>query len=91
VANYYPANTAIRVSVAFTAGGNPGDPTTVSLTVTDPAGAAVTYTLAGATVTKSGTGGYYKDVTPIVEGTWMYSWIGGGALVAGAESYFYVG
>ena len=91
MASYYPANTKVRVSVAFTASSTPSDPTTVSLTVTDPAGTATTYTYAGATVTKDGTGAYHTDVTPALEGEWFYAWVGAGAVSAGAEGYFYVG
>jgi hypothetical protein len=54
------------------------DPTTISLAVTDPSGNTDTYTYAGATITKSSTGVYYKDVTVDEDGVWEYTWTGTG-------------
>lgn len=91
MANYYAANTLVRLSVAFTAAGVAADPTDVSLTVTTPAGTSTTYTLALTHVTKDGTGAYHKDITVATEGQWTFAWTGTGSVVAGTESYFYVG
>lgn len=63
----------------FTVAGAPTDPTTITLTITDPTGAENSYTHAGGTVTKSATGVYTKDITCNVAGTWTYEWVGTGA------------
>lgn len=91
MANYYGANTKVRLSVAFTAAGTPADPTAVVLVVTNPAGTPTTYTYALAQVVKDSTGNYHYDITVSTEGQWFYSWTGTGAVIAGTESYFYVG
>jgi len=54
------------------------DPTTVTLEVTDPTGAVTTYTYAGATITKTSTGVYTKDVACPTAGDWQYIWTGTG-------------
>jgi hypothetical protein len=65
-----------------TAGGvtTPTDPTTITLVVTDPQGGASTYTFAGATITRTGTGAYAKDVSCTIAGEWSYVWTGTGAV-----------
>jgi hypothetical protein len=63
----------------FTVGGVPTDPTTVSLTITDPAGTATTYTYAAAQITKTSTGAYTKDIPCTTAGAWTYTWTGTGA------------
>ena len=67
-----------RLSNTFTVAGVATDPTTISLVVTTPAGVATTYTHAGATITKDGTGVYHKDVTCSEPGEWQYQWVGTG-------------
>jgi hypothetical protein len=67
------------------------DPTTVSLIVTTPAGVATTYTYAGATITKTSTGIYTKDVACSEDGLWSYEWVGTGTaadVVAGQWQVF---
>lgn len=59
--------------------GVPTDPDTISLTVTDPTQVSTTYTYS-ATVTKTGTGVYAKDITCTSAGTWTYEWTGTGAV-----------
>lgn len=59
--------------------GVPTDPDTISLTVTDPTQVSTTYTYA-ATITKTGTGVYAKDITCSIAGTWTYEWSGTGAV-----------
>lgn len=68
-----------RLSNTFTVDGVATDPSTVSLTLTDPTGAATTYTYAAAQITKDATGVYHKDVTCSLAGEWQYQWIGTGA------------
>jgi hypothetical protein len=65
------------------------DPTAVSLLVQDPSGTQVTYTYA-ATVSKTGTGDYYKDVNVGGEGTWKWRWVGTGTCPATEEGEFEV-
>ncbi len=63
----------------FSVSGTPTDPTTVSLAVTDPLGVTTTYTWAGGTVTRTGTGVFTKDIPCATAGTWSYEWTGTGA------------
>lgn len=63
----------------FAVNGVPTDPTTISLTITDPTGAATTYTFAAAQITRNGTGDYQKDIASSINGTWTYEWTGTGA------------
>ena len=60
--------------------GTPTDPSAVSLVVTDPTGAQVTYTYGGSgTITKVSTGVYTLNVQCLLDGLWSYVWIGTGA------------
>jgi hypothetical protein len=67
------------VSNTFKVNGTATDPTTVSLTITTPSGAATTYTYAASQITKTSTGLYTKDITCSEAGTWSYLWEGTGA------------
>jgi hypothetical protein len=67
------------VSNVFAVNGAPADPTTVSLTVTDPAGVTTTYTYNPGSVTRTGTGAYQELVACATPGLWQYVWIGTGA------------
>ena len=60
--------------------GTPTDPTTVSLTVTDPTDTATTYTYAASQITKTSTGVYTKDIACTIDGTWTYEWTGTGTV-----------
>ena len=85
----YLEGSTVRVQATFVVGGVNTDPTTVTLKVKSPAGVTTTYTYAGATVTKSATGIYYKDLGPTildVPGKWYYRWIGTGAAAGVAET-----
>ena len=81
MAEVFYADTAELATLTntFTVSGAATDPTTVSLVVTDPTGTATTYTYAGATITKSATGVYTKDVPCATAGVWSYVWVGTGA------------
>lgn len=82
----YIIGNRVRMSAAFTtAAGAAVDPTTVTLTVRPPSGAASTPSPA-----KDSTGNYHADVTPDLVGDWRYRWIGSGALVAAGEGEFLV-
>ena len=63
----------------FQVAGVDTDPTTVTLVVTDPLGVATTYTYAGATITKTATGVYTKDIPCATAGLWTFVWVGTGA------------
>lgn len=66
------------------------DPTTISLTVTDSAGTATTYTYAGATVTKDAVGQYSKGLVVTLAGEWIYTFAGTGAVAASGTKRFAV-
>jgi len=57
----------------FKVSGVPTDPTTVTLTVTDPTGAVTT-----PSATHSGTGTYTANVACTLDGIWQYKWDGTG-------------
>lgn len=76
---YQGTNELATLSNAFSVAGTATDPDTVTLVVTDPAGTATTYTYAGATITKSSTGVYTKDIPCTSAGLWTYVWVGTGA------------
>lgn len=85
---YNHANELATVRNVFSVAGSPVDPTTITLIVTDPAGTSNSYTFAGGTVTRNGTGDYQKDVscTSTVDGLWTAVWIGTGAASDVVES-----
>jgi hypothetical protein len=60
----------------FSVNGTPTDPATISLEITDPTGAATTYTYAAAQISRTSAGVYTKDIPCPVAGTWSYEWIG---------------
>ena len=78
---YNHASELATTSNTFQVDGVDTDPTTVSLIVTPPDGAAVTYTYAAAEITKTATGVYAKDIscTSTVPGVWNAVWVGTGA------------
>lgn len=77
---YNHASDLATVSNTFEVDGTATDPTTATLVVTDPDGNAITYTWAGGTVTRTGTGAFTKDVScsSTTPGTWQGVWIGTG-------------
>jgi hypothetical protein len=78
MADRFVVGDTVTLSNTFAVSGTATDPTTVSLVVTDPAGTATTYTYAGATITKSSTGVYTKNITASTAGVWLYTWTGTG-------------
>lgn len=58
------------------------DPTTITLTVTDPSGDETEYTYAEAEVTKDSTGIYSKALACSEVGEWAYTWTGTGDVAA---------
>lgn len=76
---YEGSNELATLTNTFQVAGVDTDPTTITLVVTDPLGVATTYTHAGATITKTATGIYTKDIPCTEAGLWTYVWIGTGA------------
>lgn len=73
-----PLGATRRLSTTFAVGGVATDPTSVTLTVTDPAGTATVYTYSD-TVSKAGTGEFYKDLEFASSGIWAWRWEGTGS------------
>jgi hypothetical protein len=71
---FQDANERATLSNAFTVNGAPADPTVVTLTITDPAGAVTT-----PAVTRTGAGTYTASIACTATGTWTYLWEGTGA------------
>lgn len=90
MADRFVVGDTVTLTNTFAVSGTATDPTTVSLVVTDPAGTATTYTYAGATITKSSTGVYTKNVTASTAGIWSYAWTGTGTAADVASSSFVV-
>lgn len=79
--SFHAVNTSIRLRVTFVdTDGVPTDPTTVTLTVTDPAGTATVYT--DSVNDPAGVGLFYKDITPASVGLWTYKFVGTGGISA---------
>lgn len=78
MAERFVVGDTVTLSNTFKVSGTATDPTTVSLTVTDPTGTATTYTYAGATITRTSTGLYTKNITASTAGRWAYRWTGTG-------------
>lgn len=79
-----------HLETSFYNGDTLTDPTTVTLTVTTPAGVATSYTFAGGTVTKASTGIYYRNVAVSEAGKWSYQWTATGAVADVATGTFTV-
>ena len=90
MADRFVVGDTVTLTNTFTVSGTATDPTTVSLTVTDPSGNTDTYTYAGATITKTATGIYTKNVTADEAGIWSYTWTGTGAAADVADGAFEV-
>lgn len=80
--NEYDYGDTVTMRVDFKVSDILTDPTTVSLTVTDPSGDATTYTYDGATVTKDAIGEYSKALACSESGEWTYTWTGTGTCAA---------
>jgi hypothetical protein len=73
---YASANELATLTNTFQVAGVNTDPTAISLTVTDPTGAATTYTFAASEITRTAAGIYTKDIASSIAGTWTYQWDG---------------
>lgn len=76
--NRYNLGTAVLLECTFQVSSTDTDPTTVSLSVSDPNGNTDIYTYSGGTVIKTATGKYNKEITPDERGYWKYTWTGTG-------------
>lgn len=88
---YVGAAEQATLTNTFSVAGVATDPTTISLTVTDPTGDATTYTYAAAQITRTSAGIYTKDLACSEAGTWHYVWTGTGTasdVVAGTWTVF---
>lgn len=68
-----PSAELATLTNTFDVDGTPTDPTSVTLTITDPSGNVTT-----PSVTHSGTGVYTCDVACTADGVWLYKWTGTG-------------
>src|SRR6266496_4215648 len=66
------------------------NPTTVTITVTDPAGTVTTVSSPNAALLNPSVGLWTYDLTVNQTGVWTYRWSGTGAVVAGETSYLVV-
>lgn len=80
--NEYDNGDTVTMRVDFKVSDILTDPTTVTLTVTDPSGDVTAYTYAAAEVTKDGTGEYSKALACSESGEWTYTWTGTGTVAA---------
>lgn len=85
MANIYDVGDKIRLSVTFTSGSTPTDPTTVAVKIKEPDG-----TITSATPTKDDAGDYHYDWSIVQSGRHWYRFEGTGAVVAAAEADFMV-
>lgn len=74
------ANELATLTNTFSVSGTPTDPTTITLTVTNPAGTSTDYTYALGEVTRSGAGVYTMDVSCTTAGEWQYQWVATGTV-----------
>ena len=82
-----PASELATLSNEFLAAGVPTNPSTVTLLVTDPTGAATTYN----SPVNDSAGKYHQDVPATLDGIWTYKWTGTGAAADVQEGTFTVG
>lgn len=90
--NQYPVSTQARIKGSFLgigAGSGQVDPTTVTLTLTDPYGNQSVLTTP--TVIRDGVGVYHYDLTINIPGTYAYRWQGTGAVIAASNTGYLVG
>jgi hypothetical protein len=82
-----PANELATLTNVFQDNGVPTDATTATLVVTDPTGAATTYS----SPTHDSTGTYHQDVPATLDGIWVYEWAGTGTATDVQKGTFTVG
>lgn len=90
MATTYDVGDVVRLSANFQQSSADMDPTTVALTVVAPDATSVTYTYAGATITKDSVGDYHVDVSLTAAGKWKYRWVSTGTGAAAEEGFVLV-
>jgi len=90
--NQYQRGDLVRTTATYTnTGGTATDPTTVTATITTPAGVATAYVYGtDSEVVKGTTGVYYVDVTCDLAGLWVARWVGTGAVAQADFETWYV-
>lgn len=86
----FDINDAVTLRGTFKVGTTLTDPTTISLSVTDPSGNVAAYTYALAEVTRDSVGVYSKSLTADEAGEWIATWTGTGACAASGAQRFAV-
>ncbi len=79
----YTLGQLVHLTAAFKIAGTPTDPTTVTLTIKDPAGAITT-----PAAVKDSVGNYHFDQNATLAGTYWYTWVGSGACQASGQATF---
>ena len=72
-------DTIATLSNTFSVAGAPADPDTVTCIVTDPTGTQTTYVVASMQIARTGTGTYTLNVECLLDGLWVFAWVGTGA------------
>lgn len=90
--NTYDVGDTVRVQGVFKNSSDVVvDPGTVTFKLKSPGGTVTTYVYGtDAQVVKTGTGTYYVDALPTLEGRYSYRWAGTVTNVAAGEGYFIV-
>jgi hypothetical protein len=85
----YAVQTEVQLKATFTNRQTlqPIDPTTVTLTLTDPSGNQTVITVGGSGIVRQSTGVYYYNWIGDVAGAWTVRWQGTGAAVASNIPY----
>ena len=80
----------LRATFLSTDALTPADPSTMMFLVKNPNGSVATYAFgaAGASVVRTATGAYFKDLTVDVVGSWFYRSYGTGGVQASEEWSF---
>lgn len=81
---------SVRLRALFAVGGVLTDPTTVTLTVTDPDLNQEVFTYALGQITRDGQGDFSKLYTPDDDGTWFFMFESTGAVIAAKSAYIIV-
>lgn len=87
--NRYLIGNTTHISVAFTDASTNlyTDPTTVTLTVEDPAGVKTAYVYGVAVgLVRTALGQYYMNIPLAIAGMWRFRWDGGGVLPTAGET-----
>ena len=81
-------NTSVKINITITdENGDVTDPTTLTLVTVSPTQTYATYTYGAAEIDTSGTGLYYKVLTPDESGVWLYSWSSTGPQIVQEGSF----